>query len=495
MDPCDLSALTARRLIGARKLSPVELLESALARIRAVNPAINAVCALDEEGARRAAREAEARVMRGEALGLLEGLPLGVKDLEETAGLRTTFGSLLFADHVPAADEPNVARLRAAGAVILAKTNTPEFGAGANTWNAVYGATGNPFDPEKSAAGSSGGSAAALAAGMVALATGSDLGGSLRNPAAFCGIVGFRPSPGLVPYPRRPLGWSGLSVLGPMAREVGDLALMLAAQAADDPRDPLAAAIWGRRVRRAEEFHPLAPLDLASLKVAMSEDFGIAPTEAHIRRVFSAKMRKLAPLFGALEPAHPDCRDADEAFAVLRAVSFLAAHEEKLAQPERLGPNVRANLEEGLRYTARDAARAGRLQTELYRRFQDFFSRYDLLLTPAITISPRPWRELYPREIDGKPTRTYYHWLALAYPVSLAGHPALALPLGRDEAGMPFGLQIVGPRGGDALVLRAAWAIEQAVAGDADLARPRPDLLRLINAPPIAAAPDFKNPH
>jgi amidase len=494
MDPCDLPALTARRLIGAKKLSPLELLESCLARIRAVNPAINAMVALDEAGARAAAAAAERRVMRGEPLRLLEGLPLGVKDLEETAGLRTTFGSLLFADHVPAEDEANVARLRAAGAIVLGKTNTPEFGAGANTWNAVYGATGNPFDPEKSAAGSSGGSAAALATGMVPLATGSDLGGSLRNPAAFCGVVGFRPSPGLVPAPRRPLGWSGLAVLGPMARTVGDLALLLAAQAADDPRDPLAAWVPGRTLRHGGEFHPLAPRDLSALRVAMSEDFGIAPVEAHIRRVFRRRMERLAPLFAACTPAHPDCSGADEAFAVLRAVSFLAAHEEKLAAPHRLGPNVRANLEEGLGYTARDAARAGRLQTELYRRFQTFFGQYDLLLTPAITVSPRPWRELYPREIDGVPTRTYYHWLALAYPASLAGHPALVLPLGRDEAGMPFGLQIIGPRGGDALVLGAGLALEAIAAADPELARPEPDLVRLMSAPPIAAAPGFKSP-
>lgn len=494
MDACDLPALTARRLIGAKKLSPLELLESALARIRAVNPAVNAMVALDEEGARAAARAAERRVMRGEALGLLEGLPVGVKDLEETAGLRTTFGSLLFADHVPAADEANVARLRAAGAVILGKTNTPEFGAGANTWNAVYGATGNPFDPEKSAAGSSGGSAAALATGMVTLATGSDLGGSLRNPAAFCGIVGFRPSPGLVPAPRRPLGWSGLAVLGPMAREVGDVALMLAAMAADDPRDPLSAWIPGRRVRHAGEFHPLAPLDLSGLRVAVTEDFGIAPTEAHIRRVFRRRVEKLAPLFAACEAVHPDCSGADEAFAVLRGVNFLAAHEEKLAMPERLGPNVRANLEEALGWSARDAARAGRLQTALYQRFQEFFGRFDLILSPAITVSPRPWRELYPREIDGVPMRTYYHWLALAYPASLTGHPALALPLGRDEAGMPFGGQIIGPRGGDVMVLRAALALEAVAAGVEELVRPRPDVPRLMKAPPIAAAPDFRNP-
>ncbi|MFN7634586.1 MAG: amidase family protein, partial [Acetobacteraceae bacterium] len=217
-EPCDLSAVEARRLIGLRRLSPVELLASCMARIGAVNPAVNAVVAMDEARARDAAEAAEAAVMRGDPLPPLHGLPLGIKDLEETAGLRTTFGSPLYAEHVPARDQGMVARLKAAGGIVLAKTNTPEFGAGANTRNVVYGAPGNPFDPTRSAAGSSGGSAVALATGMVPLASGSDMGGSLRNPAAFNGVVGFRPSPGGVPNEARGLGGSHLGTLGPMAR-------------------------------------------------------------------------------------------------------------------------------------------------------------------------------------------------------------------------------------------------------------------------------------
>ncbi|MGG5808204.1 amidase [Falsiroseomonas sp. CW058] len=493
-EPCDLTAIEARRLIGTRKLSPVELLDSCLGRVAAVNHAVNAVVALDEERARATAKEAEAAVMRGDRLGPLHGLPIGIKDLEETKGLRTTWGSPIFADHVPDRDEAMVANLRAAGAVVLGKTNTPEFGAGANTRNVVYGATGNPFDPARSAAGSSGGSAVALATGMVPIASGSDTGGSLRNPAAFNGIVGFRPSPGLVPSERRGHGWSPLPVLGPMARNAADCALLLSAMADDDAADPLAYTLPGRRVRGGDrDLFPPMEVDLAALRVAATPDFGFAPTERHIRDVFADRITALEPLFGRIAQASPDCAGTDESFEILRATGFIASHAEKCrTRPADVGPNVRANVEEGLRYGLADYARAASEQTRIYRNWQGFFASHDIILSPAITISPRPWSELYPAEIDGTPTRTYFHWLALAYAVTLVGHPAISIPLGLDRAGMPFGLQIVGPRGGDALVLAVATAIERAVAGDARLARPVPDLARLKAAPPISAMPGFK---
>ncbi|MGC8477127.1 MAG: amidase [Acetobacteraceae bacterium] len=491
-EPCDLSAVAARRLIGARRLAPSELLDSCIRRIETVDPAVNAMVARDFARARAAAREADAAVARGATLGPLHGLPLGVKDLEDTAGLVTTYGSPIYRDHVPAADERIVAALRQAGAIVLGKTNTPEFGAGANTRNAVYGVTANPFDPSKSAAGSSGGSAVALACGMVPIATGSDTGGSLRNPAAFCGIVGFRPTPGLVPSDKRGLGWSNLPVLGPMARSVADLALLLSAMVGDDASDPLAATVHGAVVRRAADFAVPAACDLAGLRVALTPDFGFAPTETHIREVFAAATASLRPLFARADDASPDCSGADETFEVLRALSFLAAHLDKVrTRPADVGPNVRANVEEGLRYSAADVARAMAAQTAYYRRWQAFFGQYDLILTPSITISPRSWRELYPAEIDGRPTRSYFHWLALAYAVTLAGHPALSLPVGTDRHGMPFGLQIVGPRGGDALVLAAAAAIERVLAGEKATARPVPDLARLAAARPIAQAEGF----
>ena len=492
-EPCDLSAVDLVDAIARKRVSPVEALESCLARIAAVDPAVNAVPLVDAEGARRAARDAEAAVMRGDALGALHGVPVAIKDTQDTAGLRTTYGSPLFADHVPAADAGCVARLRAAGAVIVGKTNTPEFAAGANTRNKVYGATGNAFDPSRSAAGSSGGSAVALSCGMVPLASGSDTGGSLRNPAAYAGIVGMRPSPGLVASEGRGLGWSALPVDGPMARGVADAALMLSVLASDDARDPLAYTLPGEAVRgRAARWCPPRAPALKDLRLAFTEDFGFAPTERHVRRVFRSRVEAIGPLFARAEEATPDCSGADDAFAVLRASHFLAQHGEAYrAHPAMLGSNVRANVEEGLGYGLADYARAATAQTRIYRAWQTFFADHDVLVSPAVTLSPRPWAEPFPTAIDGTPTRSYFHWLALAYAVTLAGHPALSLPLGLDEAGMPFGLQIVGPRGGDALVLGAAAALERAVAGDAALGRPAPDLARLAAARPIAEAPGF----
>jgi Asp-tRNA(Asn)/Glu-tRNA(Gln) amidotransferase A subunit family amidase len=491
-EPCDLTAVEARRLIGTKRLSACELVESCIVRIETVDHAVNAMVARDFDRARDSAKAADAATVRGETLPVLHGLPIGIKDLEPTAGLCTTFGSPLFRDNVPAKDARLVAAIRAAGAIVLGKTNTPEFGAGANTRNAVYGATGNPFNPAKSCAGSSGGSAVALATGMVPICQGSDTGGSLRNPAAFCGIVGFRPSPGLVPTERRPHGWSVLPVVGPMGRTVADTALLLSGMIGDDASDPLATTIHGKTIRKPGDFYPPAPIDLAGLRVALTSDFGFAPTEKHIASVFAEKTKLFRHVFARADDATPDCGGTDEAFEVLRALAFLAAHLDKVrATPDLVGPNVRANVEEGLQYTAEDIARAFSIQTKLYHRWQSFFGQYDVIVTPAITISPRSWRELYPAEIDGAPTRTYFHWLAMAYAVSVVGHPAISLPVGLDRNGMPFGLQIVGPRGGDALVLRVAAELETLLAKDPRTARPVPDLAALKAAPPISAAEGF----
>ncbi len=492
MNPCDLTAVEARRLIGAKKLSASELLESCIGRIEAVDPAVNCMVARDYEGARATAKAADAAVARGDALGPLHGLPVGVKDLENTKGLRTTYGSVLFKDFVPDEDQLIVRSVREAGAIVLGKTNTPEWGAGANTRNAVYGATGNPFDPAKSAAGSSGGSGVALACGMVPIATGSDTGGSLRNPAAFNGIVGFRPSPGLVPSDKRPLGWNPLSVLGPMARTVPDLCLLLSTMVSDDACDPLATTIHGTVVRRPEDFAVPAEIDLASLRVAVTPDFGFSPTEKHIREVLAEKVGFFAHLFAGVDGATPDCTGTDEVFEVLRSVAFMAGMYERVRDtPELVGPNVRANVEEGLTYSALDVTRALKQQTVLYKNWQRFFEGYDVILSPAVTLSPRPWSELYPAEIDGTPTRTYFHWLANAYAVTTVGYPAISLPVGLDHNGMPFGLQIVGPRGGDAKVLAVAAALERELAGDPRTARPVPDIARLSAAAPISAMPGF----
>src|SRR5437879_4864510 len=283
-EPCDLDAIDARALIGGKTVSPVELTASGIRRIEEVDPAVNAMVARDFDGVLAAARQAEAMVMRGEALGALHGLPLGVKDLIDAKGLPTTYGSPVFKGAIAAQDEGAVASLRAAGALILGKTNTPAWGAGGNTRNAVYGATGNPFDPTRSAAGSSGGSAAALACGMVPVAPGSETGGSLRNPASFCGIVGFRPTPGLIPGEKRNMAWIQLSTLGPMARTVPDLALMLSAMVSNDARDPL--NIFSGESQAAVS--PLRPADLSRLRVAATTDFGFAPTERIVAETFRA---------------------------------------------------------------------------------------------------------------------------------------------------------------------------------------------------------------
>jgi len=487
-EPCDLDAVEARRLIGCKRLSTAELTESCIARVLAVDPAVNAMVARDFDRARVAAATCDAAVSRGDMLGPLHGLPLGVKDLEDVAGLRTTYGSTLFRDHVPEQDDMIVQAARRAGAIVLGKTNTPEWGAGANTRNAVYGATGNPFDPTRSAAGSSGGSAAALATGMAPLATGSDMGGSLRNPAAFCGIVGFRPTPGLVPNEKRPLGWNPLPVLGPMARTVPDLCLLLSAIASGDVRDPLASTSG----RRADSLATPGVADLAGLRVALTPDFGIAPTERHIAEVFAEKTALFSHVFARCEAASPDCTGTNEVFETLRATAALASHHDRVRNtPDAVGPNVHADVAAGLRLSALDVARAQQQQTVLYHRWLRFFDDFDVILSPSVTISPRPWSELYPASIDGTPTRTYFHWLALAYAVTTVGHPALSLPIGVDRSFMPFGLQIVGRRGGDAQVLAVAAALDRLLAGDPRTARPVPDITKLTAAAPLRDAPGF----
>ena len=491
-EPCDLTATHARTMIGAKQLSARELMESCIARIEAVDPAVNAVVARDFERARAAAGAADEATARGEALPPLHGLPVGVKDLDEVAGLRTTYGSPIFRRSRAERRHRHGRPVKAAGGIVIGKTNTPEWGAGANTRNAVYGATGNPFDPAKSAAGSSGGSAVALATGMAPLCTGSDTGGSLRNPAAFCGVVGFRPTPGLVPSEKRVAGWNPLSVLGPMGRTVADAALLLSAMISDDARDPLATTIHGRQVRKPADVWPPAAVDLATLRVAITPDFGFAPTERQIAETLAETTGLFRHVFALADDTTPDCADADETFEVLRSLGYLTNHLANVrSRPQDVGPNVTRNVEEGLRYSAQDVSRAQARQTAYYRRWQAFFEDYDLILSPAITVSPRPWTELYPAKIDGKPTRTYFHWLALAYAVTLAGHPAISLPVGLDQHGMPFGLQIVGPRGGDGLVLAAAQALEALLAGDPRTARPVPDLAKLRAAPPISDHPNF----
>ena len=470
-EPCDLSALEARHAIGQRQLSPVELLESCLARIEATNGAVNAMVAMDVDAARRRAAAIEQAVGRGEEVGLLAGLPIGVKDLHATAGLKTTHGSLLFKDNVPAADELSVARVRKAGGVILGKTNTPEFGAGANTVNRVYGATGNPFDPSRTPAGSSGGSAAALALGQVLLATGSDYGGSLRTPAAFCGVSGFRPSPGLVPGVDRAAGLSPFGVTGPMGRSIADAHLLLRAQVGPDKRDPFSSDHdrWLPGV--------LKGADLGKLRVAVSPDLGCAPVDRRIAALFQERLGRFRHVFGEVQEQAPDFSGVHEAFETLRGVHFVAAHGERLeAARDKLDRNVVDNTERGLQLSLGDVARAHVEQTRLYKRVLAFFQEVDVLICPAASVSPFPHAQLFVEEIDGERMPTYMRWLAITYAPTMALCCAAAIPCGVDYAGLPFGLQVIGPNGRDALVLEAAHALEQVLAADKATARPLPPL-------------------
>jgi Asp-tRNA(Asn)/Glu-tRNA(Gln) amidotransferase A subunit family amidase len=469
-----LSAVELRRLIGTKAISPVELLDACIKRIEAFNPAVNAIAATCYERAREEARRAEQQALRGEALGALHGLPIGIKDLQETEGLLTTYGNVRFRNFVPAKDNVLVAQLRAAGAIVVGKTNVPDMGAGANTRNPVWGATGNPFDPLLNAGGSSGGSAAALALDMLPLATGSDTGGSLRIPAALCGVAGFRPSPGLVPNDHRMLGWTPISVLGPMARSVADVCLQLSASVAMVPTDPLSYCSDGA------SFAQPAPIDLGRLRVAYTEDFGICDVDDEMRKVFRAKIAAIRSLFARCDEVPFKMGEADRVFDVIRAESFVAAfHDAYTHARDSMGPNVRANYEAGATMTLGDRAWAHAEQTRIFRRFQQTFRDYDLLLAPTTPLSPFPWTQLYAERINGKALRNYYHWLALTYVVTIVTNPAIALPCGVDHKGFPFGLQVVGRFRGDAELLGAAHAMEQAFAAIPSAQRPRPNLGKL----------------
>jgi Asp-tRNA(Asn)/Glu-tRNA(Gln) amidotransferase A subunit family amidase len=473
-EPCDLTATEARRLIGRKALSPIELMQSCLARIERVNPALNAIVTIEPEVALEAARAAERAVMAGARLGPLHGLPVAVKDSEPVRGMRTTWGSLLYRDHIPEADDPPVARIRAAGGIPFAKTNLPEFGAGANTVNRVFGATANPFDPARTCGGSSGGSAVALATGMAPLATGSDYGGSLRTPAAFCGVVGFRPSLGTVPATEGAAVLSPWAVKGPMGRTVEDAHLLLSVQAAHDPRDPFSHA------GLAEVAAPLGEADLGSLRIALSADLGCVPIAEMIARTFRERTARFGSAFGAVEEAAPDFGPIHDVFEVLRGLSLVSAHGEQVKNHrELLDRNVIDNVERGLKYSLADVAWAHVEQARIFRAYQAFFETYDALICPAASVSPFPHAELFPTHINGEKMPTYMRWLAIAYAPTMAFGIAAVIPCGLDRSGLPFGIQVAGPKGADRKVLEIARALEAALAADPETARPVPDLAKL----------------
>ncbi|MBI4607840.1 MAG: amidase [Candidatus Rokubacteria bacterium] len=457
-DLCFAPATTLARLIRQKKVSPLEVVRAVLERIERVNPKLNAYCTVVPDLALKAARRAESAVMRRQGLGPLHGIPVSIKDLVPTAGIRTTWGSKIYEHHVPEEDGLIVQRLKAAGAIVLGKTNTPEFGAGANTTNAVFGPTRNPWNPALTCGGSSGGAAVALATGTGPLAQGSDLGGSLRIPAAFCAVVGFRTTPGLVPIYPSPLGWDTYSVQGPMARTVADTALMLAAIAGPDARAPISYEVDTREFAKAVR----AP-SVKGLRVAWSPDLGIAPVEREVRRVAEAATKVFARLGARVDEAHPDFSGVQEIIRVSRGIRMAALHAEKLPKwRDVMNPNLVWNIEEGLKLTAEDMARAETLRTELWDRVRQFFARYDLTLSPTVAVKPFPVEVSYPKEIDGRPTANYIEWVLPTYAFTIAGLPTISVPAGWTADGLPVGLQIVGRWRAEASVLRAAAAFEAA---------------------------------
>ncbi|MFT5113123.1 MAG: amidase [Parasphingorhabdus sp.] len=473
-EPCDLDALDARRLMGNKQLSPVELMQSCLNRIDKVNPKVNAVVAIDADAAMEQARQDEQAVMQGMDLGLLHGLPIGVKDLECVAGMRTTFGSLLFEDNVPEQDDNSIANVRANGANIFCKTNTPEFGAGGNTRNRVYGATGNPFNVEKTCAGSSGGSAVALATGMMPIATGSDYGGSLRTPSSFCGVVGFRSSPGIVPKIGSDVSLSPFGVLGPMARNVRDAHLLLQAQAEVNKHDPFSN---GDTDQIPEALHGM---DLGSLRVGFSADLGCAPVDNNIRSIFEQRINNFRHVFAECEQRDPYMENIHETFEILRCVSWMAGHTDQLMnQRDLLCPNVIDNTSRGNNYSLQDVFRANQSQSAIYREFIDLFEEIDILICPSAAVSPFPHAQWSVTEVNGEPMTTYMTWLTLSYALTTALASVCTIPCGVDHLGMPFGIQVAGPNGSDALVLEVAYSLEQYLSSMDDTKRPLPNLTSL----------------
>lgn len=476
MDLTSATACELRTLLLARELTPGELLEACIERMDMVDGRINAITATCLDEARATAAAVGARLAAGDLAeqdpaALLAGLPLTIKDMTWTRGLRTTYGSLIYADFVPDRDDNVVRYIREAGGVIFAKTNTTEFGAGNNTTNAVFGATVNPFDPTRTSGGSSGGAAAALAVGMAPLCHGTDTGGSLRIPAAWCGVVSLKPTPGLVPFERRVFPLWPYMLQGPMARCVDDVGLFLAAMAVDDSADALSYP------RDRGAFFPLAPADLGTLRVAFSADLGFAPTSAMIRECFAQRVARVRHLFQEADDTEPDIRDAVRVNWALRGLQYTAQHAGHYRDhKEKLSPNVRLNYEQALDLSVADVAEAFRLHGDLHREMDRFFRDVDVLICPTATVGPFPVTDHYVAEIDGCEMSTYVEWAGLTNALSTTGNPVVSLPCGRDADGLPFGLQIVGPRRSDARLLGIAKALEAVFAGDELMARPIPDL-------------------
>jgi amidase len=454
---CFISAVEMARLIREKKLSAREALAAHLKQIERVNPKVNAIVTLVPEMAAEAASKADEMQAQKKTLGPLHGLPVAHKDLVETRGIRTTFGSLLYKDYIPAEDDLIVERLRRAGAITIGKTNMPEFGAGSQTFNKVFGATHNPYDLTKTCGGSSGGAAVALACGLVPVADGSDTGGSLRNPPAFCNVVGFRPSIGRVPNPKAAFAWSTLSTSGCLGRSVADLALVLSTIAGPDSRAPMSINEPGERFAR--------PLErgFKGVRVAWFKDLGGVPFDARVRAVVDAHRRTFESLGCIVEQAEPDFSPAEISFRVLRAWNSSNVYGEQLKQhPDAFKDTLKGEIEEGLRLTGMDIAHAETAHGVMWRRFQAFLEKYEYFVLPTTQLPAFDINTPYPTEIAGVKFDNYIDWMKSCWYISATSNPAATVPAGFTPEGLPVGVQIVGRDKEDFAVLQLAHAFEQA---------------------------------
>jgi amidase len=472
----ELNFATARELarrIRERDVSAVEVLEAHLRQIERVNPLVNAIVTLVPERARARAQEADAAVARGDEIGPLHGLPIAHKDTTDTKGIRTTYGSPIYRDFVPEANALIVDRIQRAGAIPIGKTNVPEFGAGSQTFNTIFGVTRNPYDLSKTPGGSSGGAAVALATGMHPIADGGDLGGSLRNPGGYCNVVGFRPSPGRVPKVSAQSAWFDMTTHGPLARTVGDVALLMSVIAGPDHRSPISlddpGSIFSAPLER----------DFRGVRVAWSRDLGGLPVDPRTTAVLESRRDVFADLGIELVEAEPDLSDADEVFHILRAWEFDNGYGDLLdTRRDQLKDTVIWNIEQGRALSGADVGRAYRLRSALYQRVQAFFREFAFLLAPVSQLPPFPADTEYPTEVAGTPMRTYIEWMRTCSRITTTAHPAISVPAGFTPEGLPVGLQIVGRARDDFGVLQLAHAFEQAT----NVWQCRPPVLDLVGS-------------
>lgn len=455
---CFHTARDLAKAIKKRDLSAREVVETHLAQIKEINPQVNAIVSLNAEQALKDADKADEQLLAGDDVGPLHGLPIAIKDIHNAKGFPTTCGSLALVDNIATEDDVLVERLRAAGVIIIGKTNVPEFAAGAHTFNEVFGTTRNPYDLSRTAGGSSGGAAVAVASGMLPLADGSDMGGSLRYPAAFNNVVGFRPSPGRVPsYPKQAL-FSPLMVQGPIARNVADAALMMSIIAGPDDRSPISIEEPGSK------FLDSLGYDLTGLRVAWTSDLGgTVPVDPAVRSTFEEQIKVFINLGCNVEEACPDFSDAEEIFQVLRAFEMELSYSDLFNRfQELMKPTFVWNLKKGRDLRGTDIGRAERLRHDLYHRMRNFFKKYDVLLLPVSQVPPFDGEIEYPQVVAGVKMESYIGWMQSCYYITVTGCPALSMPGGFTSDGLPFGLQIVGPHRSDFDVLRIGHAYEQA---------------------------------